>query len=42
MNPGKSPGPDGIVIEMFKSTLGQILPFLKTLFPTCYDSKVHL
>ena len=24
MNPGKSPGPDGIVIEMFKSTLGQI------------------
>ena len=32
MNPGKSPGPEGIVIEMIKSTLGQILPFLKTLF----------
>ena len=37
MNPGKSPGPDGIVIEMFKSTLGQILPFLKTLFNDVYD-----
>ena len=37
MNPGKSPGPDGIVIEMFKSTLGQILPFLKTLFNNVYD-----
>ena len=37
MNSGKSPGPDGIVIEMFKSTLGQILPFLKTLFNDVYD-----
>ena len=37
MNPGKSPGPDDIVIEMFKSTLGQILPFLKTLFNDEYD-----
>ena len=37
MNPGKSPGPDGIEIEMFKSTLGQILPFLKTLFNDVYD-----
>ena len=37
MNPGKSPGPDGIVIEMFKSTLGKILPYLKTLFNDVYD-----
>ena len=37
MNPGKSPGPDGIVIEMIESTLEQTLPFLKTLFNDVYD-----
>ena len=33
----KSPGPDGICIEMFKSIQNEILPFLSSLFNELYD-----
>ena len=37
MNTNKSPGPDGICMEMFKETLNEILPFLHNLFNELYD-----
>ena len=33
----KSPGPDGICIEMFKSIQNEISPFLSSLFNELYD-----
>ena len=34
----RSPGPDGICIEMIKSTLNEVLPFLNVLFNEVYES----
>ena len=34
----KSPGPDGISVEMYKETLALILPFLNKLFNAIFDS----
>ena len=34
----KSPGPDGICIEMFKSIQNEILPFLNSLFNEIFES----
>ena len=36
----RSPGPDGICIEMLKVTLNETLPFLNALFNTIYDTGV--
>ena len=36
----RSPGPDGICIEMFKSMQNEILPFLNILFNQIYNSGV--
>ena len=36
----RSPGPDGICIEMFKSMQNEILPFLNILFNQTYDSGI--
>ena len=40
INSNRSPGPDGICIEMFKSMQNDILPFLNALFNQIYDSGV--
>ena len=34
----KSPGPDGICMEMYKNTLNDILPFLHKLFYDIFDT----
>ena len=40
INSNRSPGPDGICIEMIKVTLHEILPFLNVLFNKIYDTGI--
>ena len=37
----RSPGPDGVCIEMLKETLTTILPYLKVLFNDIFNSGIY-
>ena len=40
LHSNKSPGPDGLCIELFKCTLDYILPFLTTVFNTIFSEGI--